>query len=66
MTRSSSSTSSSDEMNDYENASMYRRDELVNPYWIEDPDLGNGQQVALSTEETLFFKVTLVLFNKKN
>ena len=33
-----------------------QRDDLVNPYWIEDRDLKNGQRLFLSGHETQFWK----------
>ncbi|XP_046403854.1 chitin synthase chs-2-like [Ischnura elegans] len=32
------------------------RDDLVNPYWIEDPDLKNGDVEILSRDEMVFWK----------
>lgn len=32
------------------------RDDLVNPYWIEDPDLRKGEVDYLSSAETQFWK----------
>ncbi len=36
-----------------------KRDELVNPYWMESPDLGKGKIKLLDQAETYFFKVIL-------
>lgn len=33
-----------------------KRDDLVNPYWIEDPDVGKGEVEYLSSNEMLFWK----------
>ncbi|KAJ8929966.1 hypothetical protein NQ314_017289 [Rhamnusium bicolor] len=33
-----------------------RRDDLVNPYWIEDPDVGKGEVEFLSSNELQFWK----------
>lgn len=33
-----------------------RRDDLINPYWIEDPDLKKGEVDFLSPAETQFWK----------
>nr|CAI5837000.1 unnamed protein product [Callosobruchus analis] len=33
-----------------------KRDELVNPYWIEDPDVGKGEVEYLSSNELSFWK----------
>lgn len=33
-----------------------KRDDLVNPYWIEDPDVGKGEVEFLSSSEQLFWK----------
>ncbi len=33
------------------------RDDMVNPFWIEDKDLGNGPLGKLNSTETEFFKV---------
>lgn len=33
-----------------------RRDELVNPYWIEDPDLRKGEVEFLGSNEIQFWK----------
>ncbi len=34
-----------------------KRDELVNPYWMDSPDLGKGRIKMLDQAETYFFKV---------
>lgn len=33
-----------------------RRDDLINPYWIEDPDLKKGEVDFLSQTEITFWK----------
>lgn len=33
-----------------------KRDDLVNPYWIEDPDVGKGEVEFLSSTESQFWK----------
>lgn len=33
-----------------------RRDDLINPYWIEDPDLKKGEVDFLSPAEITFWK----------
>lgn len=33
-----------------------KRDDLVNPYWIEDPDVGKGEVEYLSSNEMQFWK----------
>jgi chitin synthase len=33
-----------------------KRDDLVNPYWIEDPDVRKGEVEFLSSNEILFWK----------
>ena len=33
-----------------------QRDDLVNPYWIEERELGSGKQQFLSGHETQFWK----------
>lgn len=33
-----------------------KRDELINPYWIEDPDVGKGEVEYLSSTELQFWK----------
>lgn len=33
-----------------------KRDELINPYWIEDPDVGKGEVEYLSSTEMQFWK----------
>lgn len=33
-----------------------KRDDLVNPYWIEDPDVRKGEVEFLSSNETQFWK----------
>lgn len=33
-----------------------RRDDLINPYWIEDPDLRKGEVEFLSSNEIQFWK----------
>ena len=32
------------------------RDDLINPYWIEDKELKNGKEGKISTDESLFWK----------
>ena len=32
------------------------RDDLINPFWVEDKDLKNGKEGKISTDETLFWK----------
>lgn len=39
-----------------------KRDDLVNPYWIEDPDLGKGEVEYLSSAEILFWKDLLAKY----
>lgn len=33
-----------------------KRDDLINPYWIEDPDVKKGEVEFLSSSEILFWK----------
>ncbi|CAH1788923.1 unnamed protein product [Owenia fusiformis] len=33
-----------------------RRDDMINPSWIEDPDLGDGKQIALLQKDITFFQ----------
>lgn len=33
-----------------------KRDDLLNPYWIDDPDMAKGEVDFLSTTETQFWK----------
>lgn len=33
-----------------------KRDDLVNPYWIEDPDVGKGEVEYLNSNELQFWK----------
>lgn len=35
------------------------RNELVNPYWIENQELGSGPMGKLTKQETFFFQVCL-------
>lgn len=49
----------SDNESDSESASTVpqnKRDELINPYWIEDPDVRKGEVEFLSSAEILFWK----------
>lgn len=39
-----------------------KRDDLVNPYWIEDPDLGKGEVEYLSSSEIQFWKDLLAKY----
>ncbi|XP_050306086.1 chitin synthase chs-2 isoform X1 [Anthonomus grandis grandis] len=39
-----------------------KRDELVNPYWIEDPDVGKGEVEYLSSTEMQFWKDLLAKY----
>ena len=34
------------------------RDELVNPYWMEDPDIGDGPVGSMAQSEVEFFQVS--------
>ena len=43
-------------------AEINARNELINPYWIESPDLKNGPMGQLDKTEELFFKVCILLF----
>ena len=52
MQRELSETESEEEMIE----DKIKRDDLVNPYWIEDPDLKNGKRDFLSGHETQFWK----------
>lgn len=38
------------------------RDDLINPYWIEDPDLSKGEVDFLTTAETEFWKDLIDLY----
>lgn len=39
-----------------------KRDELINPYWIEDPDVGKGEVEYLSSNEMQFWKDLLAKY----
>lgn len=39
-----------------------KRDELINPYWIEDPDVGKGEVEYLSSTELQFWKDLLAKY----
>ena len=52
MQRELSETESEEEMIE----DKIKRDDLVNPFWIEDPDLKNGKRDFLSGHETQFWK----------
>ncbi|CAG9769089.1 unnamed protein product [Ceutorhynchus assimilis] len=39
-----------------------KRDDLVNPYWIEDPDVGKGEVEYLSSNEMIFWKDLLAKY----
>ncbi|XP_060518963.1 chitin synthase chs-2 isoform X2 [Cylas formicarius] len=39
-----------------------KRDDLVNPYWIEDPDVGKGEVEFLSSNEMQFWKDLLAKY----
>lgn len=51
---------SSDESDNDTTASVgppgIRRDDLINPYWIEDPDVGKGEVEHLNSNELQFWK----------
>ena len=44
-------------MEDEEEEGNIDRDELVNPAWIEDPRLGNGEVKQMGEREIQFFQV---------
>lgn len=39
-----------------------KRDDLINPYWIEDPDVGKGEVEYLSSTELQFWKDLLAKY----
>ena len=48
---------SDDDMGSYdEEEEDIVRDDLINPFWLEDKDLKNGKEGKISTDETLFWK----------
>ena len=47
---------SDDDMESYDDEEDIVRDDLINPFWLEDKDLKNGKEGKISTDETLFWK----------
>ena len=43
-------------LDDEEEEEEIIRDDLINPYWLEDKELKNGKEGKISTDESLFWK----------